>query len=396
MTDTSRRGIEGRYYTDPQIFERELDTVFARTWQMVGHVSQLAGHGDVITATVGRERVVVSNDNGTIHGFHNVCAHRGHELVPEGTTNLPAIVCGYHAWSYDLAGNLVRARRIPAERLGGICVPRVRVDTMAGFVFVNCDPDAEPLDGYAPGISARLSELVPDAAQRRLTARLTHTFEANWKVAVENYNECYHCPNVHTAFTSGVVDPATFMITPQGNNVVQTASAIAGDAMTYDLGAAVSGGGSQAVDEPGSHRPSHGATRGADGDFGVGADSGSETGTEYASFFTWPVSSIQCYPGRVLNTFRWVPLAVDRTLLIREWWFDTDSPSDAQQEIIDLDWNTTVAEDFDLMESVQRNMGSRGYVPGPLMVDESGTADVHHENAVPHLQALALQALGEP
>lgn len=361
MTDTSRRGIEGRWYTDPAVFESELDAVFARTWQMVGHVSQLAGHGDVLTATVGRERVVVSNDNGTIHGFHNVCAHRGHELVPEGTTNLPAIVCGYHAWSYDLAGRLVRARRIPAAQLGGVCVPRVQVDTMAGFVFVNCDPDAAPLEAYAPGISARLAALVPDSAQRRLTARLTHTFEANWKVAIENYNECYHCPNVHTAFTSGVVDPATFMITPQGNNVVQSAKAIAADARKYELAV-------------------------AEGD-------GDGESSEYAAFFTWPVSSIQVYPGRVLNTFRWVPLAVDRTLLIREWWFDSEAPSEAQQQIIDLDWNTTVAEDFALMESVQRNMGSRGYVPGPLMIDPSGTADVHHENAVAHLQTLAMQAL---
>ncbi len=363
MTDTSRRGLAGRYYTDPQIFERELETVFARAWQMVGHVSQLAGHGDVITATLGRERVVVSNDSGSIHGFHNVCAHRGHELVPEGTTNLPAIVCGYHAWSYDLAGNLVRARRIPASQLEGTCVARVKVDTMAGFVFANCDPEAAPLREYLPGVAERLGELVPDAAQRRLTARLTHVFEANWKVAIENYNECYHCPNVHTAFTSGVVDPATFTITPKGNSIWQSARAVSGDGLTYELAAS--------------------------------GDADDEAHSSYAAFFAWPVSSIQCYPGRVLNTFRWVPLAADRTLLIREWWFDAETPSSAQQEIIDLDWNTTVAEDFDLMESVQANMSSRAYVPGPLMVHESGTADIHHENAVAHLQTLALQALGE-
>ncbi len=70
-------------------------------------------------------------------------------------------------------------------------------------------------------------------------------------------------------------------------------------------------------------------------------------------------------------------------------------PTAAQREVIDLDWATTVAEDFGLMESVQHNMSSRGYVPGPLMIDESGTGDVHHENAVPHLQRLAVGALGD-
>ena len=356
MTDTSQHSIEGRYYTDPDIFDLELDRVFARTWVMVGHASQVANAGDIITATVGRERVLVTNDGGTIHGFYNVCQHRGHELVPDGTTNLPLIICPYHAWTYDLAGNLTRARKIPADRLGGICVPPVRVDEMAGFVFVNLDPDAKPLSEYAPGIAERLIELAPDARERRLTARLTHTFDANWKIAVENYNECYHCPNVHQAFTSGVVDPKTFMITPDGHNVIHTADAVPAESQKYELA----------------------------------ADS-----NEYGSFYTWPTTSIQCYPGRVLNTFRWIPLAVDRTRLIREWWFDTDEPSPQQEEIIQLDWDTTVAEDFDLMESVQNNMSSRGYVPGPLMVDPSGTGDVHHENAVPHLQALAVRALGD-
>jgi hypothetical protein len=88
-------------------------------------------------------------------------------------------------------------------------------------------------------------------------------------------------------------------------------------------------------------------------------------------------------------------VSVDETTLIREWWFDGTKPTASQQAIIDLDWTTTVAEDFELMESVQHNMSSRGYRPGPLIVDESGTADIHHENAVAHLQGLALEALGD-
>ena len=114
----------------------------------------------------------------------------------------------------------------------------------------------------------------------------------------------------------------------------------------------------------------------------------------YGAWFTWPLSSIQCYPGRVLNTFRWVPLAVDHTLLIREWWFDRSEPTPEQQAIIDLDWDTTVSEDFDLMESVQRGMASRGYVPGPLIVSGEEAADVHAENAILHLQNLTRGALG--
>ena len=189
-----------------------------------------------------------------------------------------------------------------------------------------------------------------------LTWRRSHLVHANWKVAVENYNECYHCPNVHKTFTAGVVTPGSYRITGRGFTIHHTAQGPPADRSAY--------------------------TRQADT-------------SEYGAFFTWPVSSIQCYPGRVLNTFRWVPLAVDQTLLIREWWFDRSDPTPEQLEVIELDWTTTVAEDFDLMDSVQRGVASRGYQPGPLIVDPSGTADVHAENGVPHLHRLLLHALGD-
>lgn len=355
-TDTSGRSIDGRYYTDAEVFERELEVVFARTWQMVGHVSQLAATGDLITASVGRERIIVTNDGTGLSAFYNVCRHRGHQLVLEDQANMSDITCPYHAWLYDLSGRLVKARRLTVETLGEICVPRIRVETMAGFVFVNLDNDAASLADTAPDVEAALLDLVPDISQRTLTARLTHEFAANWKLAIENYNECYHCPNVHRSFTTGVIDPKTFMITPRGQTVWQTAQAAPAERVPYEFDAEQ---------------------------------------RRYGAFFVWPVSSLQCYPGRIVNTFRWVPLAVDRTLLIREWWFDDPEPNDEQRKAIELDWVTTVSEDFDLMESVQHNMSSRGYVPGPLVVDTGGTADVHHENAVPHLQALALAALGD-
>ena len=105
------------------------------------------------------------------------------------------------------------------------------------------------------------------------------------------------------------------------------------------------------------------------------------------------MSSIQCYPGRVLNTFRWVPLSVNRTLLLREWWFANAEPTAEQMEIIELDWDTTVSEDFELMDSVQRGVSSRGYRPGPIINDPSGVATVHSENSVSHLHGLWRRAM---
>ena len=93
--------------------------------------------------------------------------------------------------------------------------------------------------------------------------------------------------------------------------------------------------------------------------------------------------------------FRWVPLAVDRTRLIREWWFPSAELTEEQSKLISEDWDNTAWEDFVIVESVQRGVSSRGYRPGPLIMDPSGICDVHSENSVRHLQGLLLAVLGD-
>lgn len=353
-----RSALAARYYTDPETLAVELDTVFARSWHLVGHRSQVSEPGQVLTATVGDEPVFVVNDGGQIRAFFNVCQHRGHELFPPqqpggDVAETPGVImCPYHAWVYGLDGTLLSAR---SRDVGEICLPPVAVDELAGFVFVNTDAGATPLAEHAPGVGDEVLALAPQTPARMLTWRRTHLIAANWKIAVENYNECYHCPNVHRSFTSGVVDPASYRVTPSGTVIRHTARGVEGDRSTYT-------------------RP-------------VASD-------DYAAFYIWPASSIQVYPGQAVNTYRWVPCAPDRTLLVREWWFDVAEPTDELREIIDLDWNTTVSEDLKLVESTQRGIRSRGYRPGPLVTEQSGIASVHSEDAVDHLATLLLSALG--
>ena len=353
------RALPAHCYTDPDIFALEMSALFARSWHLVGHSSQVGRPGQVLTATVGNEPVFVVNDGGEIRAFYNVCQHRGHELFPPERPGgdllevAGVITCPYHAWVYGLDGTLVSAR---SRDVGDVCIPQVQVDRLAGFLFVNVDLEAPPLAQHAPGVEDELLALAPQAESRVLTWRRTHLIEANWKIAVENYNECYHCPNVHRSFTSGVVDPASYRIRPEGNVIRHTARGVPDEISRY--------------------------TRPVDSD-------------DYAAFYIWPASSFQCYPGQALNTYRWLPLEPDRTLLIREWWFDGAEPTEVQQGIIDLDWNTTVSEDLKLVESTQRGIRSRGYRPGPLICDPSGTASIHSEDAVAHLGALAASALGD-
>ena len=369
-------GLAARYYTDGGVFAAEMDRVFARSWVMVGHASEVAEPGMVITARVGDESVLVANDGGQLRAMFNVCQHRGHELVTSETACLDRITCPYHAWTYGLDGRLLHAR---GEDVGDVCVPRVRLETLAGFLFVNLSAETAGLAATAPGVQDGLLARVPDAPRRVLSARLTHEMRANWKVVVENYNECYHCPNVHKWFTSGVVAPGSYRIA-SGGSVIRHAAEVPSQppAWTRTDDVETSGAGQGAV----------AGTRSGSGDDGG-------TGDGYEAYFVWPASAIQCYPGQVVNTFRWVPLAVDRTLLIREWWFDTAELTEAQSRLVSDDWENTVAEDFGIVESVQRGVASRGYTPGPLIEDPSGVCGVHSENSVRHLQDLLLADLGD-
>ena len=368
-------GLAARYYTDGGVFAAEMDRVFARSWVMVGHASDVAEPGMLITARVGDESVLVANDGGQLRAMFNVCQHRGHELVTSETARLDRITCPYHAWTYGLDGRLLHAR---GEDVGDVCVPRVRLETLAGFLFVNLSAEAVGLAATAPGVQDGLLARVPDAPRRVLSARLTHEMRANWKVVVENYNECYHCPNVHKWFTSGVVAPGSYRIA-SGGSVIRHAAEVPSQppAWTRTGDVEASGAGQGAVV----------GTRSGSGDDGGAGDG-------YEAYFVWPASAIQCYPGQVVNTFRWVPLAVDRTLLIREWWFDTADLTEAQSRLVSDDWENTVAEDFGIVESVQRGVASRGYTPGPLIEDPSGVCGVHSENSVRHLQDLLLASLG--
>ena len=125
--------------------------------------------------------------------------------------------------TYGLDGRLVHAR---GESVGELRVPAVRLESQAGFMFVNLDPGAVPLAEAAPGVEDELLALAPDAPQRVLAARNIHEVQSNWKLVVENYNECYHCPNVHKWFTAGVISPGSYRISMHGGVIRHTAEGL--------------------------------------------------------------------------------------------------------------------------------------------------------------------------
>ena len=201
------RALPARYYIDEHVLAEEREKLFFRTWQYACHVSELEKPGAYVAAEVlGQQVFVVRAQDGTIKAFYNVCPHRGHKLL-EGAGEKRAIVCPYHQWTFSLDGSLrsLRAKtssEAPAK--DSVCLTSVRVDRLLDFVFINLDPDAEPIAEFWPGVEEHILKLCPEVTSYKLSTSATviHQVDlaANWKVQIDNYLECQHCRHGHLSF----------------------------------------------------------------------------------------------------------------------------------------------------------------------------------------------------
>ncbi len=338
--------LEARYYTDPSIFEDERTGLLSRTWQFACHASQVEKPGDYVTFEVaGQSLFCIRDRDEQIRVYYNVCQHRAHELVRD-SGNCRTLVCPYHAWTYELTGELRSApnmRAVPGFDTSKICLTPVRHEDFCGFIFVNLDPDTEPMDTWFPSVREQLRAFVPDIDRLKPLLTLDVDERCNWKVSVENYSECYHCQRCHPTFSTGVVKPNTYDIQPQGYCLRHTTECQNLDRMTYPI-------------DP---------------------DANTHAG-DYSSWFLWPMFSFQVYPGNVLNTYYWRDLDVGNVRAYRAWHTIDGEDSSIIRELAQQDRDTTVEEDIHLVESVQRGLSNRGYRPGPLVVDPAGGVNSEH------------------
>ena len=343
--------LDARYYTDPVIFEAERKGVLARTWQFAGHGSQLEHPGDYFAFEMAGESLFcIKGRDGEIRTFYNVCQHRAHQLVSgEGSTRV--VVCPYHAWTYELTGELRAApntKSVPGFDKSAVCLTEVRTELFLGFIFVNLDPDAAPMDAWFPGVREELMEWLPHWDSLKPLEWVEIPENCNWKVSVENYSECYHCSLNHPTFATGIIKPETYDIQPEGYCLRHTTECQSLENMSYDI------------------------------------DRSKPHSEEYSSWFLWPMFSFQVYPGNVLNTYHWRAIDPDHVVVWRGWYTEGGWDSEVIRRLAVQDRATTVEEDIHLVESVQRGLKSRGYVPGPLVVDPG--CGVNSEHSVMTLQ----------
>lgn len=352
------RSLDARYYTDPQVFAVERTGLLARTWQFAGHASQVEQPGDYFAFELSDESLFcIKGRDGVVRTFYNVCQHRAHQLVSgEGSTRV--VVCPYHAWTYELTGKLraaPNAKSVPGFDAADVCLTEVRTEVFLGFIFVNLDPDAAPMDEWFPGARSEMEAFVPHWANLKPLEWVEIEENCNWKVSVENYSECYHCSLNHPTFATGVIKPETYDIQPQGYCLRHRTECTALDQLSYDI------------------------------------ESGHPNNDKYSSWFLWPMFSFQVYPGNLLNTYHWRAVSPEQVVVWRGWYSVGGYDDETVRRMAQQDRATTVEEDIHLVESVQRGLRSRGYRPGPLVVDPA--SGVNSEHSIMHLQRWMREAI---
>ena len=220
-----RRTIPWAWYSDPAILALEHERIFRRSWQYAGHIGELDGPGSYFASATGPVPIVVTRDrDGRLRGFVNVCRHRG-AILACGAERRGTLQCPYHAWTYDLDGRLRAAPRSgedPAFEPGEMGLVPVCVDTWGPFVFANPDPHAPPLAEALAELPGVVAEHGLDVGGLRFHRRVSYEIRANWKIALENYLECYHCPVNHPGLVE-VIDERRLELVADGLRTSQFA-----------------------------------------------------------------------------------------------------------------------------------------------------------------------------
>jgi choline monooxygenase len=344
MDPASATTLDASWYLDPTVYELEQERIFARTWQPVAKLKDVAHVGDyVATDVVGEPLIVLRDTENRVRAYYNVCPHRAGALA-RGCGNRKSIQCTYHGWTFDLDGKLKNTPyffEVENFNPDQFNLHEVRVDTWGPYIFVNLDNDSPPLkdwwgDEFDHAIGLDFNEW-------KLVDEREYEINVNWKVYMDNYAEGYHVATAHPGLAREMslddlyVDTYRFHSTQRaeikppyvGNPYKRRyVNPKPGDAIRYHV--------------------------------------------------MFPNFMIDDYPDN-LSTNIIKPLSHNKILLKFDWWFRDDASAEMKDSMIEFA-DQVQYEDIAICNDVQRNLRSRVYNVGRF----SG----RYENGVHHFHAL--------
>jgi len=340
------------WYFRPEVYEEEKEKIFYKSWRVVCHRSEVANPGDYATVKVLDQGVfVIRGRDGVLRAFNNVCQHRAHELL-QGKGNVKAVItCPYHAWAYAPDGSLRTARN--CESVAGFDkadfgLTPVRVQEFGGFIFINLDDDAKPMNEWAPGLEEQIFKWLPDVDRVVTASQKDFDIAANWKVVVENAIEGYHFPN------SGPCHRELCDLIDMAGTRLEV----------HDNWFAI-------IAPPGENKKNV---------YPFPADGKGGQTDHFITLFMWPDWIIYTWPyANMISTFLMRPTGPEGCV-VENAYFDVPGESDDPTTRGSEEWfnGGLGPEDAALNEGVQRGIKSRGYYQGRFFTKPGDAGDSEH------------------
>jgi phenylpropionate dioxygenase-like ring-hydroxylating dioxygenase large terminal subunit len=371
LIDSQPKGcaLQQVFYSDPSIYALDVERIFMRRWLCVGHESRIPNIGDFFVHEIaGESLIIVRGTDEAVRALVNVCRHRGSEVCYETEGNAKVLVCPYHAWAYELDGSLRAARQMD-ESLGESEYGLTRIHTriLEGLIFVCFAHDPPKLDHVEQTLGRSLGRY--GWADAKVAHRGIYSVDANWKLAMENYFECYHCGPAHPEFARHHATEKH--LAPEAKALRERVHARAkemGIEIPYVANWPCSvTSGEEIVDSfhdaayPGSVTGSEDGQRVAPlmGDF-----------TDYDGGFSYvdvgPASAFLAYPDYGV-VYLFIPRDIQTTDMEIIWLVAKDAKEGVDYELDRLIWmwDVTSIADKTIIDHNQKGVNSRYYRPGP-------------------------------
>ena len=357
------------FYVRDDVFARDQDLLLGG-WTFIGHECEIPQAGDWITGGFGRESaIVVRGEDGKVRALANVCRHRGSRVCIGASGHAVALTCPYHAWSYRLDGALRAAREMPEDfdpATHGL--KSLPVAFIGGLVFVSFGEAPPSLAEAAPALTAMTAAYGWDRA--RIAERRSYSVAANWKLALENYHECYHCGPAHPEFSvlHALARPSARRL----RSAEESRTDQAGGVTVSDFEAwGPKSDGAEVIRVMRSELAANVRTGSREGGLIaplMGPDDGACVFAELGY-----LSAFLAYADHGI-AYRFIPRGVLATEMEVIWLVDRDAREGADYDVAALTWlwDLTSLADKRIIERNQAGVLSRFYEPGPFSLMEPG------------------------
>ena len=365
-------GLPQALYNATNSFDFDMEAIFRRSWIMVGFELELPRAGSWMAAAIGAWPILITRDrNGDLHGFHNTCRHRGARLCQPGKGASSRLVCPYHRWTYELSGELVHASRMPADfepKDHGLSP--IRVESVGGVLYACLAADPPDIEAFRREFEPLLAP--HNLKDAKLAFESVLVEKANWKLAVENARECYHCGGAHPelaqSFPVGASAHFDFGEDRRQEDFIERLTRVGlpigpvegewWQAVRFTLNE-----GFKSMTMDGRHGVKRLMCGIGDGDIGSLRWSIEPHGFAHAT-------------ADQLFMFSAMPVGPRETVIVSKWLVHKDAVEGVDYTIDDLTrlWTRTNLQDRALVENNQAGIDSLGYRPGPYSPDAEALA----------------------